>query len=384
MNNFPVNIKKSKPSLEEIFLREARPRTYGLSYAGNSPVAQTNMGTLIENFNGNSNRVIDFESYLSSTASIIVNYSNGFDDSSFVANTFVQFYLNPGSEKVIKIKSLIGPPTFSMNTNLGDGITPVKVGALSSYKLITNDCAFDSDRTIGWVGDSISLPTTNSDLTKFNYHHFSVKYWLQKFSPAKETFRLTITAEGGKTSSGWVSLLNKGGAGSSPCDLSIDFYQMGMNDSGQSIGTALYKTNIKKWLTHRKENYPGIVLVLLGTTPAQNTTRNTNLNAYRTAMAECVLEEKAIYTAEGLNPEKIIGIDLSNSFDRTVSARFATSDGVGGDALHPGDITANFQMFNKICEGVDYNTADGSLGVNFGGLLPAGGLRQRNIFDLLK
>ena len=122
-------------------------------------------------------------------------------------------------------------------------------------------------------------------------------------------------------------------------------------------------------LDYRETNCKDSILIFLGTSPAQNVTRNTNLDVYRNAMADFVLAKQA----QGMT--KIYGIDLGKSFDRTIASNYVTTDGTGGDALHPGNIVSQAGIANKLITGSNY---DGTL-TNFGGKLPDGGLMQLGI-----
>lgn len=390
---FPIKIKEGKvvPTFEEIWIREGFQRSQGSVYEGLNTVGTTSVGNIIPNFN-KSLRAVSIESTINSNATVRLTGASGGDDSGFYASPFIDALIFPGSSIQFKRLGPCGPNSLGLSLFAGDGTTPVKIGTYSTFILVTNDMNYEADHTIGWIGDSISEPTVNTDLIISDFHHFGVRDWLIENSPKKETFRIAITAQGGRTAVNWVSLLNSGSGGSKPYNLSIDFFQMGVNDSSQST-VPIYKASLKKWLTHRRLNYPGIVLVCLGASPMQGTAKQTLVDGFRLATAEAVLEEKALYTSLGLNPEKIIGIDLANSFDRSNHLNYATTDNPtngGITGVHPGTISANGWMRTKITEGMDYNTSVGNLGINFpttenpGGLLPAGGLKQRNIFSLLR
>ena len=387
---FPVKLVKKRATPEEIIMREGRTRIYGQFYDGINSSTLIQIGG-IPNYNRNSTAVIDAKAKVSVYGDKVkVVITGNTDGSTFYSDPGSGVRLMSGQTAEFDFSEGIASEGAQLYISAGDGVTPIITNVIMTYKTLTNDLRFDADRSLGWIGDSISGPTTNSDLLQNDYHNFATRNWLMNNSLIKETFRLCNVTSGGKHSSNYNDLLNKSGQNSNPCDLSIEFYQMGMNDHAQNIPIITYKANIRKWIKHRQLNYPGIVLVLLGVTPAQGLARQNGLDAYRTAMAECVLEEQALWPAGDPMRNRIIGIDLGHCFDRTIPARFAISDGNTGDALHPGDVTANFQMFQKICEGIDFDTPPGQLGKNFittaapNGLLPAGGLKQRGIFDLLK
>lgn len=390
----PVRDKKiRRASPAEIITREWRTRLAGYFLDMINPVALTQLAN-VPNYNRNSVMVMDVKAEVIAWSSdpasrIKLAIMGNTDGSTFWTDPGSGIRMLSGQRATFDISGGLAPEAAQLYVSGGDGVAQIVLSATLVYKSGTNDYRFDADHTVGWIGDSICGPTANADLVQSDYHHFATVTWLMLNSTKKEIFRLCNIASGGRSSVNYNDLLNKGGVGSNPVNLSIEFYQMGMNDLGGSIPTATYKANIKRWIKHRKANYPGIVLVLLGTTPAQSATRQANLDPYRIALAECVLEEQALTDGTSLG-ERIIGIDLGHCFDRTNPARWATSDGTGGDALHPGDVTANRQMYEKICLGTDFDTVAGQLGKNFvtvaapNGMLPAGGLLQRDIFNLLK
>jgi hypothetical protein len=86
------------------------------------------------------------------------------------------------------------------------------------------------------------------------------------------------------------------------------FYNLGINDAAQGVTTARHSTN--------------------GTTPVQDATQEAALSAYRTA------DQAPVAAAADPN---ILFCNFANSFDRTVAANYATSDGAAGTRIHLDD-----------------------------------------------
>ena len=386
-----VDVNKRKLTVQEIIMREGQQFLNAANFSGIYPSTQTQVGGALSNFNI-SRRAVNLQMVLTVYgAPVRMSTGSSTDSSDFYPSVVSTFWLCPGSPINIDEPGYItGPLMQRFTIGSGDDETAIKIGIVSRYKLITNDLNFDAEKTIGWQGDSISEPTVNADLTLDDMHHFRVRNWLIDNDPERKTYRLTICAVGGRTSLSYVKLLNAGSAGALPVSLSIDFYQFGMNDFDK-ISTSEYKANIRRWVEYRRRHYPDIVLVFLGTTPRMGDDAEAGVQIFRIAMAEVILDLKQEWEAMGLNPERLIGIDLARTFDRKERDNYAITDGGADitDAVHPGNAAANHGMATKITEGYDY-TSDTDLGVNFPteehpeGLLPPGGLRQRNIFNLLK
>jgi hypothetical protein len=107
------------------------------------------------------------------------------------------------------------------------------------------------------------------------------------------------------------------------------FYNLGINDAAQGVTTATHSANVASLIAWKQKRYPKAKLVIFGTTPVQDATQEAALAAYRTA------DQAAVVNAADPN---ILFCNLGNSFDRTVAANYATTDGAAGTRIHPVDV----------------------------------------------
>lgn len=211
-----------------------------------------------------------------------------------------------------------------------------KIWGTTSYTMMTNDLDFEAESTMVWVGDSVSAGTVNADLLKEQFYQHLVK----KFIRDQTGFRLRLAtyAKGGTQTNSMVTMLNNNHVRSS--SPKFIFVQYGINDQSQSLGTTLYKSNLNRLFLWKKYKHPDAILVCLDATPVEGNTRETALDAYRSAMSEVVAASA---------DSKIKYISMKDCYDRTLgSAIWATSDGAGSDRLHPGTALAHTGMANRI------------------------------------
>lgn len=343
MNKFPVKISQNAAEkYKSILEKEGDKVSVQGSYRGVVSAGNNTLGATV-NFNS-SNIFVDIEYDV--WADKVCRFTNYFYDSFVTAkdSTFSSCILMPGVKVKIKIPKL-GPNVSMGGVYDGDGTT-YNASAYGSGTLITNDLNFNADKVIWWIGDSISIPTVNTNVNNDKMTQFMVRNWINEQS--NQTYRLSIRAYGGKTTRTYETLRGNGHMIIDQAD--IIFYQLGINDKGTQgnesvVPVAEYSTNINNFIKHKKRYYDDSYLILLGNTPVQKD-YDDNLSAvYRAAMQTCVTDA---------NDPKIIYISLEKSFDRTVFANYATTD-TNGAAVHPGAISSQLAIFNCIVNGQNFD-----------------------------
>lgn len=344
MTNFPVKIAQNAADKYKSILEKEGDKIIVQGQikgvvVGASPVS---FGSAV-NFNG-SNILVDVEYEVWSDKTC--RYSGSIYDSFVTArdSVFSSCVLISG----IKIKSKI--PKIGANFNLGslyegDG-TAYNGGAWGSGTLMTNDLNFNADKVIWWIGDSISQPTVNANVTNDKMTQFMVRDWINEQSIVD--YRISIRAYGGRTTRSYETLRANGQMIIDQAD--IIFYQLGMNDKGSQGNESIiplneYTVNINNFIKHKKRFYKDSYLIFLGNTPIQKDYDNNLSVAYRNAMQNCVTVA---------NDPNIIYLSLEKSFDRTIFANYATSD-TNGSAVHPGSISSQLAIFNCIINGQNFD-----------------------------
>jgi lysophospholipase L1-like esterase len=339
---FPVN---DKSKLETILLQEGYNINAGGAWSGTITSSnQANIFSLAPNDSG-PYLFINPKITLSATESVSLYSSMNGDATGEVASVLSGAFVPKNCQVSFSFDNYIHPlgSNWSLYADSTQAGTAVKIGSTFSAIRMLNDFNFNAPRKIYWMGDSITAFTANA-IGNRNYYQFQVRDWCAK--KYAQGFRLTQKAWGGKTSTSFNNLLTYG-------SLYVDeptliFYQLGVNDSSQSIGTTLYRSNIDNMIAYKKAFWPNAIMVFLGSTPTQQTLRNTNLDAYRTAMAASV-------TAAADPNVKFL--NLATSFDRTAtpSTIWATSDvpATNTDCLHPGTLISHTGIANTITSYLD-------------------------------
>jgi len=269
-----------------------------------------------------------------------------------------------------------GGSSYGFFANNGDGTTIVRIsGTISGYK-ITNDLNREATRVLFCYGDSTYGPTVNADVVKDQFWMWQLRDFLGQHTSTEEVWRICKKAVGGQPSTGFDKLLKTGRLLASREDVIL--WGLGINDQAQSVSVATYIANFKNFYKRKRLDSPHALIIYAAPTPVQLTSRENALNVYRLALAAEI--QNMITNTGSSNPlgrpdTMLASIDLSKAFDRTILSPtpYATSDGSGGDALHPGTVLAQTAIANKLYNGVNF---DGSL-TNFGGApYRDGGIKQ--------
>jgi hypothetical protein len=336
MANFPTFAK----NFQDILLREGRPiNAANISFSGIIPTTRTFVG-----------------------GSTTVGYGNGFYCTSVVVSVNstipvkVQVLITEASDGDLfhmdgqSIKNKIFNNTINIVTNQyfrdfpiltvylegGNGVATAEVDVNINGLVLTDSLNFDANNLCLWVGDSITemsgLPQNNI-AKKFELHTHMVNNYL--ISKGKDT-RLSIQAKGGTTSTqgesarlrGFFDALGKA---------QYYFYHFGANDASQGVSSSVYTSNIDKFITWALYKNPTSIIIILGITPVENNTTNTNAIALRSSANTYV---------NGLGLSNVFYCELGNAFDRTNSSFYSTAD-TSGSRIHP-NVAGMAAIYNVI------------------------------------
>lgn len=330
--------------IETILLQEGMPYLSSSFFSGNIPSAnQGNVGAMIGNF-GTPYVILNGKGIITSTKDVLLYSATNGDIT--VGNSTLSSYLIPAGGLVnIEYQTPMWPLSagFSIYGDAAQSGTPVKIGFHFSGIKILNDLNFNAKRKIFWMGDSVTDFTANAIGTS-NFYQFQVRDWLTKNSTIGD-YRLTQKAWGGRTSNDFNKLLINGSLYvESP---NFIFYQLGINDANQAIGTTAYVANMQRIIAYKQTYWKDAILVFLGSTTVQLSSRETTLDTYRTAMANMVT---------AANDPKVKYISLANAYDRTATPAtiWAASDIAltSTDALHPGTLLSHTGIANTITSAI--------------------------------
>lgn len=239
--------------------------------------------------------------------------------------------VGPGVPVSVPVRHVFRPhqTTASNTTNLGNVSIRKVLDATptGAYVYVTamgfsiyDDLNFGADKVMLVIGDSILNGTAGIT---------------QKTKSMEWLTRGYFQAQGRD-----VRVINKSISGSTSSDhearraagvydfAQVDYlhYQLGTNDAG-SISATTARTNLEAMIAWKQQRYPRATMVVWGSTPREDNTKETALAAIRTA------QEAAVTAAAD---SKVKFCSLAAAFDRTVSTNYATSD-TAGDRVHPSD-----------------------------------------------
>ena len=327
--------------IETILLQEGMPMRVSTYWSGNISASNIqNIGSVIPNM-ATPYVLVNAKANLTANKDVVLYVSANGDITGSAGDSSVSYYFIPSGGYVTIEFPTPMHPLSSIFSLLGDALqtgTAVKIGMHGSGTKMLNDFNFSAKRKIYWMGDSITDFTANLIGTS-NFYQFQVRDWLTKNSNIGD-YRLTQKAWGGRTSNDFDKLLIQGSLFVENPD--IIFYQLGMNDASQSVGTTAYVANMQRIIKYKQTFWKDAILVFLGTTPAQNNTLEASLVNYRNAMSNMVSATGDI---------KIKYINLDNVFNRTLQTSYADSD-TSGNGLHPGSLLSHTGIANAITSGI--------------------------------
>lgn len=209
--------------------------------------------------------------------------------------------------------------TNYLGTTPGTDKIPASVTVQSV--LMTDDFNYNAAKTIMLVGDSIGA-LTGATKTAFGWPMIARDY----LRAQGEDVRIVLKALGG-TTTGDHETLRQGGF-HDISSVNVCFYALGMNNANQSIATASGLADMQSFWNWFKFRYPGKMMVVIGPSPAENNTTETNLVALRAAAADWVTS---------VNSPLLKFISLADAFDRTQGLAVYLSTDTAGSRIHPND-----------------------------------------------
>lgn len=201
---------------------------------------------------------------------------------------------------------------------------------------LTDDFAFDADKTILFVGDSILNGGSGPSRTALMWP-FKFRDYLRSLGTRA---RVVLKSVSGSFTSDHETWRQGGFHDIDNPDLIV--YALSVNDAGSSVSSATVLANATAFWEWARDRYPNAKVILCGTSPLANNTSETNAAAYRTALQTYVA---------GVNDARLKYVNLGAAFDRTVSGNYT-----GADGIHPND-TGHAALASA------FNAAFGALGL---------------------
>lgn len=246
--------------------------------------------------------------------------------------TVQRVILNAGATVTIPIRQVVRPSIAGTAANATFGNVQIRnvldatatgayINAYLSGTAVYDDFDYSADKVMLVAGDSILNGTAGiTDKAK------SMEWQVRKYFRARgKRVRVINRAVSGSTSGDHARMISHGAYDFPQVD--YFHYQLGTNDAGQALSAASYKSNVADAIQFKKDVYPNAQMVVCGSTPLQNNTKETALIAMRTAAQQAVTEA---------NDARVRFTSLAAAFDRTVESNYATSD-ASGDKTHPND-----------------------------------------------
>ena len=245
----------------------------------------------------------------------------------------VRMLLRPheiGSAAALNVRQVIGA---SGSTTVTGAMT------LSGWR-ITDDLAFEAEKTVLFVGDSILNGTGPSNTA--NVWAFLFRDYLRALGVHA---RVVLKSLSGSTTSDHETFRAAGYHDIAAPDLIV--YTLGVNDAGGAVSGSAYTSNLTAFWSWASKRYPDAKMVICGVTPLENNTSEANAATLRSAASSYV---------SGVADSRLKYINLGSAFDRTVSSNYVGSD-PAGSRVHPNDTghAAIANTFNTAWDTLDIN-----------------------------
>jgi len=336
MANFPTFAK----NFQDILLREGRPiAANNISFSGTVPSTRTSVGSFTGIGYGNGFYCTSVVISVNSTIPVGVQpvISEATDGDLFEKSTHICRHKILNQTVSINVNEYFRDfPVCTVYLESGNGTATCTVDVTFNGVVFTDSQNFDANNLCLWVGDSITemsgLPQNNIAY-KYQLHTHMINNYL--ISKGKDT-RLSVQAKGGTTSTQGESARLRGFF-DGPGKAQYYFYHFGANDAAQSVASATYTTNIGKFITWALSKNATAKIIILGITPVENNTTNTNAITLRSAANTYV---------NGLGLSNVFYCELGNAFDRTDSSFYSTAD-AAGSRIHP-NVAGMAAIYNVI------------------------------------
>jgi len=183
---------------------------------------------------------------------------------------------------------------------------------------VCNDFAFDANKTMLVIGDSISNGTGPS--YGVDSYTFIVRDWL--YSQGKST-RCILKGSGSYTSANITALRKTGQLMPTAPDLVL--YNIGINDAS----LASFQAEFPSILAHKQKFWPKAKMICLGMSPRQGASEASTSVPIRSYMAS---------TVAALNDPKVFYCSLASAFSSVGDTYYMTTDGTTNTTrIHPND-----------------------------------------------
>jgi len=335
MANFPTWSK----NFQDILLREGKPITSAnISFSGIIPTTRVSVGGNTSIGYGNGFYCTSIVVSVNSTIPVKVQTTITEASDGDLFNLSGQSIRNKVFNNTINIvlnQYFRDFPNITVFLEGGNGIATGEVDVNFNGLVLTDSQNFDGNNLCLWVGDSITamsgLPQNNIAY-KYQLHTHMVNNYL--ISKGKDT-RLSVQAVGGTTSTQGESARLRGFF-DGPGKAQYYFYHFGMNDTSTS-NPSVYTANIGKFINWALSKNSSAKIIILGITPAENATTNTNAIALRAGASAFV---------SGLSLSNVYYCELGSAFDRLNSSFYSTADSAG-DRVHP-NVAGMAAIYNVI------------------------------------
>ena len=336
MANFPTFAK----NFQDILLREGRPiNAANISFSGIIPTTRTSVGSSTTIGYGNgfycTSIVVSVNSTIPVKVQALITEASDGDLFNLPGQSIRNKVFN-NTINIVLNQYFRDFPNINVFLEGGNGTATGEVDVNFNGLVLTDSQNFDGNNLCLWVGDSITamsgLPQNNI-AKKFELHTHMVNNYL--ISKGKDT-RLSVQAQGGTTSTQGESARLRGFF-DGPGKAQYYFYHFGANDASQGVSSSVYTSNIGKFITWALSKNPTSTIIILGITPIENNTINTNAIALRSAANTYI---------NGLGLSNVFYCELGNAFDRTNSSFYSTAD-TAGSRIHP-NVAGMSAIYNVI------------------------------------
>jgi len=213
---------------------------------------------------------------------------------------------------------------ISASAMRGDGTTSVIVRWGFTATRFTADLNWQADKTILWIGDSISRFSSGQPATVTASQNFSFLV-RDYYANLGYDIRIINKAKGGYSSTDIENWRKTGYLNHARNSVNIIFYAISTNDALQNISNSITTTNVTNFMNFCKRNFKGVPVVFVGGAPLNDNTAETRLIAVRTLIQNLV-------NADATGQFKYVS--LASAFDRTVLSNY-NNPGTGADGIHP-------------------------------------------------
>lgn len=233
-----------------------------------------------------------------------------------------QVLLGASSPKSVTLKQPIRPVQFAsgavsiaVRNNLQAGAVNYKGTVTLVGRVITDDFNLTAPYTLLYTGNSTAAGTGPSATEKAQA--FLIRDYLREQG---YDCRLVLKAVGGSTSVDHDTWRKQGWHSTVVQRPNLGILDIDINDAGNGITPAVNLEKAQAFWTDWKSRYPGVPLIVIGCTPLENDTSESNAAAMRTAKADWI---------DAANDPLLKFVDMTGAWDRKVTSNYLGSDTAG-------------------------------------------------------